>query len=324
MKAIILTEIGPPENLVLHEVPKPTITDTEVLIQVKAIGINPVDAFVRRTREAFNVVYQYTGLEKHIILGWDVAGVIVEAGSEVKEFKVGDEVFGNIKFIGQANGYAEYVAAPAAQLAIKPANISFEEAAGATMAALTAWVSIVQNGKIKPNDKIIIHAASGGVGHFAVQIAKHFGAYVIAVASSANKDFLLELGADEFIDYEKQQFESIVTDADIVHDAVWSEDTNHIERSLKALKKGGTLLSLVTYPDDTFKEKAKREKNVTVLRINVTPNDTHQADQKAIADLLASKKIKTHVSQTYAFKDMSKAHAAVETKSTVGKIVVIL
>ena len=324
MKAIILKEIGSPENLVLQEVPTPIITDTEVLIQVKAIGINPVDAFVRRTREAFNVVYQYTGQETHIILGWDVAGVIVEVGKAVKDFKAGDEVFGNIKFIGQANGYAEYVAAPTVQLALKPGNISFEEAAGATMAALTAWVSIVKNGKTKRNDKIIIHGASGGVGHFAVQIAKHFGSYVIAVGSESNKQFLMELGADEFIDYEKQRFEEIVTDADIVHDAVWSADTNHIDRSLKALKNGGVLLSLVTYPDEAFKEKAKREKNVTVLRINVTPNDTHQADQKAIAYLLASKEIKTHVSKTFPFKDMSKAHAAVETKNTIGKIIVKL
>jgi NADPH:quinone reductase-like Zn-dependent oxidoreductase len=323
MRAIVLKEIGEPENLVLANVPTPEIAHNEVLVQVKAIGVNPVDAFVRRNGEALERVYQYKGTEPYIILGWDVAGVIVETGKSVTRFKQGDEVFGNFKFIGQANAYAEYVAAPENEMVLKPANVSFEAAAGATMAALTAWVSIVNYGEIKKGDKIIIHGASGGVGHYAVQIAKHFGAYVVAVASAENKDFVLGLGADEFIDYTTQTFEEVIRDADIVHDTVWSDDERHIERSLKALKRGGKLLSLIVYPDREFIEKAKREKDVDVLRVNVRhPEEHYLRDMQAIADLLAAGVLKTHISQVFPLEEMAKAHAIIQTKNNVGKIIV--
>jgi NADPH:quinone reductase-like Zn-dependent oxidoreductase len=323
MRAIVLKEIGTPENLVLADVPVPTIADNEVLVQVKSIAINPVDAFVRRTKEALDVVYTYKGTEEYIILGWDVAGVVVDTGKAVTRLKKGDEVFGNFKFIGQANAYAEYVASPEAEMVLKPANISFDEAAGATMAALTAWVSLVTNGKIKKGDKVIIHGASGGVGHYAVQFAKHFGAYVIGASSAPNKEFVLGLGADEFIDYQTQQFEELIIDADLVHDTVWSEDTRHIERSLKALKPGGTLLSLIVYPDQAFIERAKKEKDVTVLRVNVRhPQETYLIDMQAIADLLASGIVKTHISKVFPLEDMAKAHTFIQSKNTVGKIIV--
>jgi NADPH:quinone reductase-like Zn-dependent oxidoreductase len=323
MKAIILKEIGGPENLISVEIPTPVITDNEVLVQVKAIGINPVDAFVRRNKEALNWVYQYKGTEPYIILGWDVAGIVVEAGKDVTRLKKGDEVFGNFKFVGQANAYAEYVAAPENEMVLKPANISFEEAAGATMAALTAWVSIVNYGKIKSGDKIIIHGASGGVGHYAVQFAKHFGAYVIGVASEENRDFVLGLGANEFIDYKTHRFEEIIKDADIVHDTVWSEDENHIERSLKALKSGGTLLSLIVYPDQKFVEKAKDEKGVDVFRVNVRhPEENYLDDMQAIAELLASGDVKTHISHLFSLEEIQKAHTIIQSKNAVGKIIV--
>ncbi|MVM33858.1 zinc-binding dehydrogenase [Spirosoma sp. HMF4905] len=323
MRAIVLKEIGAPENLVLIDIPTPAITENEVLVQVKAIGINPVDAFVRRTKEALDWVYQYKGTEEHIILGWDVAGVVVETGSAVTRFKKGDEVFGNFKFVGQANAYAEYVAAPEAEMVLKPANVSFEEAAGATMAALTAWVSIMDHGQLKKGDKVIIHGASGGVGHYAVQFSKHFGAYVIGVSAASGREFVLGLGADEFIDYETQRFEEIITDADLVHDTVWSDDERHIERSLKALKPGGTLLSLIVYPDPEFIERAKAEKDVTVLRVNVRhPEESYLRDMQAIAALLASGAIKTHISSIFPLEEMAKAHALIQTKNTVGKIIV--
>jgi NADPH:quinone reductase-like Zn-dependent oxidoreductase len=322
MKAIVLTEIGGPENLVLAEVPMPTIIANEVLVKVKAIGINPVDAFVRRTKPALDWVYKYTGDEQHIILGWDVAGIVTEIGTAVTRFRAGDEVFGNFKFVGQANAYAEYVAAPENEMVPKPTNVSFEAAAGATMAAMTAWVSLVNVGKIKSGDKVIIHGASGGVGHYAVQLAKHFGAYVIGVASGANRDFVLGLGADEFIDYSSQRFEQLVTDADIVHDAVWSEDDKHLERSLKSLRPGGKLLSLVIYPEQELIDRAKKEKNIDVLRVNVTPNDSYQADMDYLAGLLSSGQVKTHISHTFPLEEMHRAHAIVQTKNTVGKVIV--
>ncbi|MDT3402359.1 NADP-dependent oxidoreductase [Mucilaginibacter terrae] len=322
MRAIVLKEIGGPENLVLADVPVPQIKDNEVLVQVKAISINPVDAFVRRTKEALNWVYSYKGTEEHIILGWDVAGIVTEAGRAVTKFKKGDEVFGNFKFVGQANAYAEYVAAPETEMVMKPANVSFKEAAGATMSALTAWVSIVNVGEIKKGDKVIIHGASGGVGHFAVQFAKHFGAYVIGVASGQNREFVLSLGADEFIDYQTQRFEDLVKDADLVHDTVWSDDDKHLERSLRSLKPGGTLLSLVIYPDPVFVEQARAEKEVAVLRVNVSPNPTYEQDLESIGRLLSSGEVRTHISHTFPLEDMPKAHAIIQTKNAVGKIIV--
>ena len=329
MKAIVLKEVGGPENLILAEVPIPKIKENEVLVRVKALAINPVDAFVRRNQPALEMIYALKGEEENIILGWDVAGIVTKVGSAVTRFTTGDEVFGNFNFIGQANAYAEFVAAPEDELVIKPANISFEEAAGATMAALTAWASLVKFAKVKKGDKIIIYGASGGVGHYAVQIAKHFGAYVIGVASGENKDFVLGLGADEFFDYKTQAVEDSISDADIVHDAVWveadvdsTEDT-HLARSLKTLKEGGILSSIVVYPDQLFIDKAKAEKNVTVQRVNVTPNDTYLKDIKAIAQLLSDGEIKTHISHVLPLAEMAKAHEIIQTKNAVGKIILV-
>jgi NADPH:quinone reductase-like Zn-dependent oxidoreductase len=318
MKTIILKAVGGPENLELAEIVVPSIKDDEVLVKVKAISINPVDAFARRNQESLNYVLQLRGDEKNIILGWDIAGIVTEAGPAVTRFKAGDEVFGMVKFVGQANGYAEYVAAPENDLALKPGNISFGEASGAGIAVLTAWQSIVTGGKVKKGDKVVITGASGGVGHYALQIARHFGAYVIAVASADNRDFVLGLGADEFIDYQTQAFEELVTDADMVHDAVWSDDVRHIERSLRAIKPGGTLLSLIVDFDDEISEKLK-SKNVTGYRVLVHKSEE---DLAAIAELLATGDLKTHVSKTFPLEEMAKAHSLIETKNAVGKIIV--
>ena len=329
MKAIILKEVGGPENLVLAEVPIPSIQDNEILIRVKAVSINPVDAFVRRNKAALDMIYAIKGDEENIILGWDVAGVVIETGKDVKRFKPGDEVFGNFNFIGQANSYAEFVAAPEDEMIIKPANVTFEQAAGATMAALTAWASVVKFAKVKKGDKVIIYGASGGVGHYAVQLAKHFGAYVIGVASGSNRDFVLGLGADEFFDYQTQAVEEFINDADIVHDAVWveeevnsTEDT-HLARSLKTVKDGGILSSIVVYPDQSFIDKAKAERNITVSRVNVTPNANYLEDMESIARLLSSGELKTHVSQLLPLAEMAKAHDMIQTKNSVGKIILV-
>ena len=318
MKAIILNGIGGPDNLEMAELPVPSIKADEVLVKVKAISINPVDAAARNNADILNYVYQVKGDEKNIVLGWDLSGIITETGAAVTNFKAGDEVFGMVKFVGQANAYAEYVAAPETDLALKPQTVSFNEASGATLAALTAWQSIVTNGKVKKRDKILITGASGGVGHYAVQIAKHFGAYVVAVASAANKDFVLSLGADEFIDYKTQAFEEMIQDADIVHDAVWSDDVRHVERSLRAIKPGGKLLSLIVDLDDDMQKKLQ-EKNVTGSRVFLRAD---QDDLQSIAGLLAAGKLKTHVSRVFTLEQMPQAHALIQTKNAVGKIIV--
>jgi NADPH:quinone reductase-like Zn-dependent oxidoreductase len=189
MKAIILKDFGGVENLVPAEIPVPTIAADEVLVKLKTISINPVDA---KTRSGKGVAGRMKD-ESPIILGWDLSGEITEVGADVTAFKPGDEVFAMIDFPKSGKAYAEYVKAKADELALKPAGISHEEAAAATLAALTSWQAFHTYAPIKPGDRVLIHAASGGVGHYAVQIAKHLGAYVIATSSAANREFVLGL-----------------------------------------------------------------------------------------------------------------------------------
>lgn len=324
MKAIILKEFGPAQNLQTAEVPNPEIGENEVLIQTKAFSINPLDAHTRAIPEWWKLVSGSQVTEPYVILGWDVAGIVVKKGEKVTKFKAGDAVYGLINFLGAGNAYAEYVSAPENHLALKPENISFEEAAAATMAVQTAWVSLVHYGKIKKGDKVVITGASGGVGHYAVQIAKSFGAYVVAVSSAENRDWVLSLGADEYIDYKTQNFEEIIRDADLVHDAVWREDESHLSRSLNALKPGGTLLSLMVFPSAEFIAEAKKEKGITVVRANLSDTPDKQGDIKAIDYLLSSGKIKSHVSKIFSMDKIAEAHNQIETHSTLGKIVVAL
>ncbi len=324
MKAIVLKEFGRSENLQMAEVPTPEITENEVLIQTKAFSINPLDAHTRAIPDWWKLVSGSQVTEPYVILGWDVAGVVAKTGKNVTNFKEGDAVYGLINFLGAGNTYAEYVSAPENDLALKPENISFEEAAAATMAAQTAWVSLVHYGKIKKGDKVVITGASGGVGHYAVQIAKSFGAYVVAVSSEENRDWVLSLGADEYVDYATKNFEELIKDADLVHDAVWREDESHLSRSLHALKTGGTLLSLMVFPSPEFIEAAKEEKNITVVRANLSDSPDKQGDIEAINSLLSSGQIKSRVSQVFSMDEISKAHHQIEPHSTVGKIVIVL
>lgn len=316
MKAIILTENGGTDKLILKEISKPVIAPNEVLIQTKALSINPVDGFVRK-----NEVYTKKKLlplpGEEMILGWDVSGTVVETGSEVTNFKNGDEVFGMVKFPGHAKGYAEYVAAPADHLAQKSSNISHNEAAAATLAALTAWQGLVTYAKVQPGDKVLIHAAAGGVGHYAMQIAKHFGAYVIGTGSAASKDFILSQGADEFLDYNLEKFEEKVKDADIVLDSIYGD---HILRSINAVKHGGRLVSLLAFFEGEIAEKAKAKELLT-YRIAVESNGD---DMKAIAKLMADGELKSYVSEVYSFEDIPKAQDKVDGGKTRGKVVVEL
>lgn len=310
MKAIILRESGAPSNLIISEIPTPTINSNEVLVQVKAISINPVDAKTRSGKGLYGRLKD----ENPLILGWDISGIVVKSNSNL--FMKGDEVFGMVNFPGHGKAYAEYVAAPASHLAKKPKNITHNEAAAATLAALTAWQVLITNAKIKKGDRVLIHAAAGGVGHFAVQIAKHIGAYVIGTSSAANKDFVLSLGADEHIDYKTQAFEKVVKNIDFVLDTIGGEN---IDRSLEVIVKGGTLISIPTGLNETVTEKAKA-KNVNGYFILVQSNGE---DMQAIANLLENNSIKSHVSKVFSFTQMPEAHMQIESGRTVGKIVVV-
>jgi len=312
MKAVILKEAGPAENLIVTELPKPAIKPNEVLIRTKAFGINPVDIKTRKGKSLYNELKKESD---DIILGWDVSGIIEEVGSDVKDLKAGDEVFGMVNFPGNGKAYAEYVAAPASQLALKPANISHEEAAAATLAALTAWQALVTHGKLQRGEKVLIHAAAGGVGHYAVQIAKHLGAYVAGTSSAANKDFVLSLGANAHIDYKTQQPKDVVSDIDLVIDAIGSND---VEPSLSVLKRDGRLITLPSISSETVIAKAK-EKGVHAFFFMVHSNGD---DMKQLAALLEKGVIKSHVSQTFTINEIAEAHKQVETGKTRGKVAV--
>lgn len=311
MKAIILKAFGSADQLVLQEIQTPTIKEQEVLIQVKAISINPVDI---KTREGKGVSAKIKD-ENPMILGWDISGIVKESKSEA--FKIGDEVFGMVNFPGHGKGYAEFVAAPADQLTLKPAQISHTDAAAATLAALTAWQVLVDHAKIKAGDRVLIHAAAGGVGHYAVQIAKHLGAYVIGTSSAAKKDFVLNLGADEHIDYTKGPLEEFTKDLDFVLDTIGGEN---IDRSLKVIKKAGTIISIPSGLREEVTEKAK------AMGINgyFTMVQSDGRNMQKIADLLKNGLLKSHVSQTFNFDQMTAAHQSLETGRTQGKIVVLL
>jgi NADPH:quinone reductase-like Zn-dependent oxidoreductase len=314
MRAIVLEQAGNIENLKLTDIPKPGIQNDEVLIKVKAISINPVDIKTRIGKSLYN---ELKSKNPAIILGWDVAGVIEETGKAVTEFKKGDEVFGMVNFPGHGKAYAEYVAAPASHLALKPSNISHEEAAAATLAALTAWQAIVTHAKVSKGQKIVIQAASGGVGHYAVQIAKSIGAYVIATSSAANRDFVVSLGANEHIDYKKHRIDEVVSDADFVLDPIGDDN---IDPSLNAVKKGGTVIMLPSFFKEQIAEKAKA-RGVNGYYFSVQSNGE---DMKQIAGLLEKGIIKSHVSRVFPFEKMADAHLQIETGRTVGKIVITI
>lgn len=312
MKAIIIKEPGGTDKLIYTEVEKPIIKDGEVLVQVKAIGINPVDVKVR----AGHGIYQLLKDEKPLILGWDISGVVIQAGADTS-FNVGDEVFGMVSFPGHGKAYAEYVAAPANQLALKPAQISHEQAAATTLAALTAYQALITHGKIQQGQKVLVHAAAGGVGHFAVQIAKHLGAHVTGTSSLKNKDFVMELGADEHIDYHSHDWENNTEEFDFVMDTVGGDN---IRKSLKAVKQDGMVISIPSALSEGNKEEAEA-KGVNALFFLVSSNG---GNMSVLADWLEQGAIKPYVSTILGFDKMAIAHEHVESGRTVGKVVVRL
>lgn len=314
MKAIILNEAGSASNFKYIDIPKPEINADEVLVKVSALSINPVDY---KTRSSEVGIKRFFEEERPVILGWDLSGTIVEVGKEVTDFKLNDEVFGMVNFPGKGKAYAEYVAVPASHLALKPSNISHEEAAAGTLALLTAWQALVTNGKIKEGDKVLIHGASGGVGHYATQIAKHFKAHVIGTSSEKNKEFVLQNGGDQHIDYTKTDFEKEVSEVDLVLNSI-SDAINN--RSVDVVKPGGKIIYILGTIAPENVEKAKNN-NVDLFAILV---ESSGADMKAVADLMQKGSIKSHVSQIFSFDEMDKAHLQSETGRTVGKIVIKL
>lgn len=313
MKAMVLQGPGGTENLVLETLPVPVVKDNEVLIAVRSLSINPIDVKTRSGRGLYNALKN----EKPLILGWDVSGLVTETGKGVTAFKKGDEVFGMVNFPGHGKTYAEYVAAPAAHLARKPLNISHNEAAAATLAALTAWQAMRAFTTIQKEQKVLIHAAAGGVGHYALQIARHFGAWVAGTASAANRDLILHMGADQFIDYTAAPLKKQVSGIDFVLDTIGGESIDH---SLEVMKKGATIVSIPSGLNEAVTGKAgAMGMHGYTFKVSSDGND-----MKTIAGLLEQGIIRSHVSEVFPFTEIPKAHARIETGRTKGKIVVVL
>lgn len=311
MKAMVMEKAGGVENLLMKEIAQPEINVDEVLVKVAAISINPADTKVKYVE---GVLTELFGPERPIILGWDIAGSVVAVGQDVTQFKLGDNVFGMVNFPGHGKAYAEFVAAPQGHLAKMPGNVSFQEAAATTLAALTALQAL--QGNVNKGDKVLIHAGSGGVGHFAVQIAKHLGAYVISTSSEKNRDFILSLGADKHIDYHSQAFEEVLTDIDFVFDTVGPEIA---EKSLKVLKKGGQLISISMMAIPENLQRLADSLEVSIKNILVKSNGD---DMNKLKFMLEDGSIKPYVSQSFDFAHLGEAHTAVERGRTVGKVIV--
>jgi len=312
MKAIVLEGPGDISHLKFKDIDIPEFGIGEVLINVKALSINPVDTQTRRG----SGIYETLKNESPLIIGWDLAGVIVEIGKEVEDFKVGDEVFGMVNFPGHGAAYGEYVVAPASHLALKPMHISFVEAAATTLAALTAYQVIVKYADVKRDQKVLIHGASGGVGHFAVQIARSLGAYVTGTSSAKNRDFVLSLGAHEHVDYNGSELENKVHNVDFAFDCVGG---NTVPRSIPLLKSGGVLIG-ITGISESEVIKAKQA-NVHAYFILVKSSG---ADMKEIAKMLDQGILKPNVSKVLPFEKLAEAHQLLETGRTLGKIVLTI
>lgn len=311
MKAILLQKTGGVENFVIKTVDTPTIAKHEVLVEVKCIGVNPVDFKVRQNEQVLSMIY---GDDRPAILGWDIAGIVKEKGDEVSEFEIGDRVFGMVNFVGQGKAYAEHVAAPSAHLAKIPNGVSFQDAAASTLAALTA-LQVLQN-KVTRGDRVLIHVGSGGVGHFAIQIAKWMGAQVIATSSANNKDFVTSLGADEHIDYRSQAFEQVASDIDFVFD-MFNGDV--LFKSVQVVKEGGTVVSIPT-PEFADEVQALAKKKNVSLQFHMV--ESNGVDMRTLSGLLENGSLKPHISHTFSFEQMGEAHTQLESGRTVGKVVV--
>jgi NADPH:quinone reductase-like Zn-dependent oxidoreductase len=328
MRAVRVHGFGGPEVLRYDEVAVPAPGPGEVLVRVSAVGVNPPDWYMREGMPGLPPEL-LPPISLPITLGTDVSGVVEAVAADVAEFAVGDEVFGLLRFPTslQGSAYAEYVTAPAADLAHKPAGVDHLAAAGAAMAGLTAWQFLLELGHDHPSPfqssqhepvaidsdtRVLINGAAGGVGHFAVQLAKWKGAHVIAVASGEHEAFLRELGADEIIDYTKNRPEDIAHDVDLVLDTVGGPDSR---RLLRVLKRGGALFPVYLAEYDP-EEVAKL--GVTTSTTQVRSNG-QQLEQ--LAHLIETGTLRVGIDSTYRLADAQQAHERAARGHIEGKIV---
>lgn len=303
MRAVVAHEYGGPEVLKLEEIAVPEPKENEVLVRVIASGVNPADPLILGGKYA-----KEFGTHLPLILGYDMAGIVVKTGPKITKLKTGDPVYAYLLWGG---GWAEYCISNETESAIKPKSLSFTDASAVPLAALTAWQALIDIGKIQSGQRVLIHGGSGGVGSFAIQIAKARGARVIATASAANQDLLKQLGADMRIDYTKPNWEETVHDIDFALLPVGGET---MRRTYGVMKKGGTIATLISRADPAELEK----RGIRGAPVFSHP-DANELNQ--ITKLIDPGKIKPIVSQVLPLSDAAKADGQAETHHTRGKIV---
>ncbi|MET7466523.1 NADP-dependent oxidoreductase [Nonomuraea sp. NPDC005501] len=307
MRAISQDALGGPEVLKTVELDRPEPRPTEVLVRVHAAGVNPADWKTRASGGHLG--------SPPFVLGWDVSGVVEAVGLGTTIHKPGDEVFGMLPFPFGNGAYAEYVTAPARTFARKPAAVDHTGAAAIPLAALTAWQALVDTAGTRSGDRVLVHAAAGGVGHFAVQIAKARGAYVIGTAGPAKHEFLRGLGADELIDYRSEDFAEVARDVDVVVDTIGGE---YGPRSLRTLRRGGVIVSLTLTLMDPGLHAAAAERGVRSEAMLVEPD---HAALRALAALVDAGRLSPEIAAVMPLADVAKAHELGESGRTTGKIV---
>ncbi|WP_316746136.1 NADP-dependent oxidoreductase [Streptomyces sp. MK7] len=309
MRAISQDVLGGPEVLREVRVGRPAPRPNEVLVRVRAAGVNPTDWKHRATGGFLG--------EPPFVLGWDLSGEVAETGIGVAAFKPGDEVFGMLPYPFGHGSHAEYVTVPARALTHKPASIDHVQAGALPLVSLTAWQALTEYADVRPGQRVLVHAAAGGLGHVAVQIAKARGAYVIGTASAGKHDFLREIGVDEPIDYRSTDVTEAVRDVDVVLDTLGGETS---VRSLGVLRPGGIVVSVLPVGPPEFYEEAERL-GVRAVRMLV---EADRAGMEAVAELVESGKLKATIAGTFPLADAAKAHDLGDTGRTTGKLVLLV
>ncbi|MGV9993797.1 NADP-dependent oxidoreductase [Streptomyces sp. NPDC003374] len=309
MRAIGQDVLGGPEVLKEIEMERPEPRTNEVLVRVRAAGVNPTDWKHRATGGFLG--------KPPFVLGWDVSGVVEAVGIGVAMFRPGDEVFGMLSYPFGHGSHAEYVTAPARTFALKPAGIDHVQAGALPLVSLTAYQALVERADLRSGQRVLIHAAAGGVGHVAVQIAKSRGAYVIGTASAGKHDFLRGIGVDEAIDYRTTDFAEAVRDVDVVLDTIGG-DTGL--RSLRVLRPGGLLVSILPVGSDELYREAERL-GVRAIRMLV---DADHHGMNTIAELVESGRLSATIAGTFPLADAARAHELGETGRTTGKLVLVV
>ena len=330
MKAVVMEKYGTEDVIQIHNVSKPKIKDNEILVEIYAAGVNPLDNKIRQGKMKPLLNFTFP-----LILGADLAGVIVETGSKISKFKKGDEVYANLD-TSKMGAFAQFVAVDEGDVAVKPKNLTFEEAASIPLVGLTSYQALHDVAKLSRGQKILVKAGSGGIGSFAVQLAKAMGAYVATTTGTSNVSWVKALGADQVIDYKTQKFEKILNGYDVIFHTVDGVST---EEGVNILKPGGHLLSLVGPPDKKFAKQAGlnilfqillglvgRKVNALVKKVGATytfvfvkPSGAQLGD---ITKLIEAGQIKPIIDKIFSMNDAKKALAYVELGRTKGKVVI--